>query len=136
MCRGGGTGRRTGLKILGLARGVWVQFPPSVLRINNLQKLSFQHAIQFFSLTPSWILDSSFFSKEPGRQRVGMPQAHFLELNWARWRTEISGGFFQYSPDPDMAGILVLIAMPLETMSYFWNSKRRSEQSDWQVLRA
>src|SRR6516225_9970548 len=26
--RGGGTGRRTGLKILGPARGVWVRFPP------------------------------------------------------------------------------------------------------------
>src|SRR5215475_5974752 len=26
-CRGGGTGRRTGLKILGPERGVWVRFP-------------------------------------------------------------------------------------------------------------
>ena len=30
-CRGGGTGRRTGLKILGPARGVWVRFPPPAL---------------------------------------------------------------------------------------------------------
>jgi hypothetical protein len=29
VCRGGGTGRRTGLKILGSARGVRVRFPPS-----------------------------------------------------------------------------------------------------------
>ena len=28
LCRGGGTGRRTGLKILGPARGVWVRCPP------------------------------------------------------------------------------------------------------------
>ena len=36
MCRGGGTGRRTGLKILGLARGVRVRFPPSALIIKDL----------------------------------------------------------------------------------------------------
>ncbi len=30
--RGGGTGRRTGLKILGPARGVWVRHPPPALK--------------------------------------------------------------------------------------------------------
>jgi hypothetical protein len=34
-CRGGGTGRRTGLKILGPARGVWVQDPPPAPKRSN-----------------------------------------------------------------------------------------------------
>jgi hypothetical protein len=35
-----------------------------------------------------------------------------------------------------MAGILVLIAMPLETMGYFRYSKRRAKQPDRQIIRA
>src|SRR6266700_3672904 len=37
VSRGGGTGRRTGLKILGPARGVWVRSPPPAFRIKYLE---------------------------------------------------------------------------------------------------
>jgi hypothetical protein len=40
MCRGGGTGRRTGLKILGLATGVRVRFPPSAVILKDLRESS------------------------------------------------------------------------------------------------
>ena len=39
--RGGGTGRRTGLKILSPYRGVWVRFPSPALKTKNLQELPF-----------------------------------------------------------------------------------------------
>ena len=35
-----------------------------------------------------------------------------------------------------MAGILILIAMPLETMDYFRNGKRRAKQPDRQIFGA
>ena len=38
--RGGGTGRRTGLKILGLARGVRVRFPPPALSASCVRRRS------------------------------------------------------------------------------------------------
>ena len=47
MCRGGGTGRRTGLKILGLATGVGVRFPPSALMLKDLQGRGFPTKLPF-----------------------------------------------------------------------------------------
>jgi hypothetical protein len=48
MCRGGGTGRRTGLKILGLATGVRVRFPPSALILKDLREWAFYPNLPFW----------------------------------------------------------------------------------------
>src|SRR6476620_12706200 len=50
MRRGGGTGRRTGLKILGPERGVRVQSPPPAFRLNHLWQYLIFHRLPISDL--------------------------------------------------------------------------------------
>ena len=48
-------------------------------------------------------------------------------------RTELMGCVPQPGSQPNMSGVLVLIAMPLQTMHHWWNGERRTDQSNRQV---
>ena len=91
MCRGGGTGRRTGLKILGPARGVWVQFPPSVLILKDLHShLDFvgcsplAHFAYFCSIQDS-ISFRICFENSPRLKRINSPIPHRATVTTAQF---------------------------------------------------
>ena len=91
MCRGGGTGRRTGLKILGLARGVWVQFPPSVLILKELHShmdsvrcRPMAHFAYFCSIQDS-ISFRICFENSPRLKRINFPIPHRATVTTAQF---------------------------------------------------